>query len=507
VKRPIEWRPEDDLFWQRTGRRIAWPNLMLSVPGLLFSFAVWMGWSVIIVEMQNLGFPLTKAQLYSLPAIAGLAGATLRIPNSFAVALCGGKNAVLTGVALLLIPAFGIGIALRDISTPYTTLAVLAALSGFGGGNFASSMSNISFFFPKRLQGTALGINAGVGNLGVSVAQVLLPLVFTFSLFGTVAGAPLPLPSGAGRYLQNGGLVWIIPLLVILVLGLKIMTNLPQHPFGSAPKAIGRALWINLLGLLASFGGISLMIGLKAPIVVVLVVTILMVLAAFRFLSPPQMRESIARQFAIFPHQHTWTMTWLYVMTFGSFIGYSAIFPKLIQDVFGQLPGGAPNPDAPSPFAFAWLGPLVGSLVRPIGGWLSDKLGGARVTHWTTVAMIGSAVAVGVLVRLARQAPQPQDYFVPFLLLFLFLFVTTGIGNGSTFRMIPLIFKPEQAGPVLGWTSAVGAYGSFIVPKIFGSQIEAGQPDYAFYGFAVYYLSCLAVNWWYYARRGAAVPC
>jgi NNP family nitrate/nitrite transporter-like MFS transporter len=194
-------------------------------------------------------------------------------------------------------------------------------------------------------------------------------------------------------------------------------------------------------------------------------------------------------------------------MTFGSFIGYSAAFPKLIQDVFGYLPDGSVNPDAPNPFAYAWLGPLVGSLVRPVGGWMADKLGGARVTHWDTIVMILSALGVAWSVKAAGASDTPEAYFLPFLGLFLVLFITTGIGNGSTFRMIPMIFSKEQAGPVLGWTSAIAAYGAFIIPKVFGGQIKMGTPEYALYGFALYYLSCLAVNWWFYGRKNAEIRC
>jgi NNP family nitrate/nitrite transporter-like MFS transporter len=200
-------------------------------------------------------------------------------------------------------------------------------------------------------------------------------------------------------------------------------------------------------------------------------------------------------------------MTIIYTMTFGSFIGYSASFPKLIQDVFGYLPDGSINPDAPNPFAYAWLGPLVGSLVRPVGGWMSDKLGGARVTHWDTIVMIASALGVAWAIKAAGNSDTPEAYFLPFLGLFLVLFITTGIGNGSTFRMIPMIFKKEQAGPVLGWTSAIAAYGAFIIPKVFGGQIKMGTAEYALYGFSLYYLSCLAVNWWYYARKNAEIRC
>ena len=200
-------------------------------------------------------------------------------------------------------------------------------------------------------------------------------------------------------------------------------------------------------------------------------------------------------------------MTYLYTMTFGSFIGYSAAFPLLISVVFGELPDGTINPNAPNPFYYAWLGPLVGSLARPFGGWLSDKVGGAKVTQWDTVIMILATLGVAFFVRQASHAAQPEQYFIPFLILFLILLITTGIGNGSTFRMVPIIFKPSEAGPVLGWTSAVAAYGAFIVPRVFGQQVAAGTPAYALFGFAIYYFTALILNWYYYARKNAEIAC
>lgn len=509
----VRWDPEDAALWESGGKATAFRNLWISIPCLLCGFAVWMYWSIITVQMQKLGFVFdpdpdrNRSLFYTLTAIAGLSGATLRIPNSFFVALSGGRNVVAVSTALLLLPALGTGIALRDPGTGFGTFAALAALSGFGGGAFASSMSNISFFFPKRMQGLSLGLNAGLGNLGVSLMQLGLPMVMTVGLFGALGGAGVRSPGGEEVFIQNAGLVWVPVLALLAVIAWFGMDNLPLHRVGPAPAAIAKMLWITLLCLGAAAAGMWLLLGLGWSTWVVLPLTIVLTLAGMRWLTPAAVRENLRRQFAIFREKHNWVMTWLYIMTFGSFIGYSAAFPKLIQDVFGYLPDGTANPHAPNPFAYAWLGPLVGSLIRPVGGWISDRWGGARVTHWDTVVMIGAALGVAWTVKAAGAADRPEEYFVPFLLLFLVLFVTTGIGNGSTFRMIPIIFRPAMAGPVLGWTSAVGAYGAFIIPQVFGAQIKAGTPEVALYGFTAFYVSCLAVNWWYYARKGAEVPC
>ena len=511
---PERWEPEDESFWQERGSRAARRNLLISIPCLTCAFAVWMYWSVVTVQMQNLGFPFTRDQLYTLTAIAGLAGATLRIPNSFLVAVAGGRNVVALTTALLILPALGAGIALRDMTTPFSTFAVLAALSGIGGGAFSSSMSNISCFYPRRVQGTSLGLNAGIGNLGVSLMQVLLPWVSTFALFGALGGEPFAmklkvgsLAAGAPIWIQNCGLVWVPVLAVLAIVAWIGMDNLPIHRTGSTAAALVRTFWLELIGLAGTALGVALLLAAGWSMWIVLPVTIVATVAALRVLTPKAVRENLARQYAIFRNKHNWVMTWLYVMTFGSFIGYSAAFPKLIQDVFGRLHDGSVNANAPRPLAYAWLGPLVGSLARPVGGWLSDKLGGARVTQWATAAMIAGALGVAWVVKSAEAAERPEDVFGWFLVLFLALFVMTGIGNGSTFRMVPIIFGPAQAGPVLGWTGAVAAYGAFVVPKVFGAQIEARTPEYAFYGFAVYYATCLALNWWFYMRRGAEVRC
>ena len=507
------WNPEDAAFWAQSGKKVAYRNLWISVPCLLCAFAVWSYWSIIVVQMRNLGFPFTPAQLFTLTAVAGLTGATLRIPNSFLIAIAGGRNVIAFSTALLLLPALGVGIALQDKNTPFSTLVVLSALSGIGGGNFASSMSNMNFFFPKRMQGTALGINAGLGNLGVSVMQIVLPFVMTFALFGSIGGSPLPLPAAVGGkaagtlvWIQNSGLLWVPILIVLSLLAWFGMTNLPIFQIGSTAVALLRILGLNLIGFAVAAAGLFLLLSLHWNMWLVLPLTIIGTVMAMK-LVPGAVAASLKKQFSIFRSKHNWIMTWLYVMTFGSFIGYSFAFPLLIRVVFGTLPDGSANPQAPNPFVYAWLGPLVGSLVRPIGGWWSDKWSGAKVTQVATVVMIAAALGVARYIALASGSPAPQEHFLPFLILFLVLFMTTGIGNGSTFRMIPVIFEPAQAGPVLGWSSAVAAYGAFVIPQIFGAQIQAGTPQFALYGFAAYYTSCLAVNWWYYARKHAEIPC
>ncbi len=509
------WEVEDNEFWETTGKKVANRNLWISIPCLLCAFAVWLYWSVITVQMKNMGFPFDTVQLFTLSAIAGLAGATLRIPNSFLIAIAGGRNVIALTTALLIAPAVGVGFALQDLNTSYTVFALMAALSGIGGGAFASSMSNISFFFPKRVQGASLGLNAGLGNVGVSVMQVLLPFVMTFGLFGALGGDGIPLPAAVGDkaagtlvYIQNSGLVWAPILAVLSVVAWFGMNNLSKATpsLGSTASALLKILGLLAVGIAGTAVGLYLLLGLELNMWLVLPITIVLTVLGMKAI-PGEIKENLNVQFAIFKNKHNWIMTYLYTMTFGSFIGYSAAFPLLIRVVFGELPNGAINPNAPDPFAYAWLGPLVGSIVRPIGGWISDKVGGAKVTQWDTVVMILATLGVAFYVKQASGSDQPEQFFLPFLILFLILFITTGIGNGSTFRMVPIIFKPSEAGPVLGWTSAVAAYGAFIIPRVFGQQVDAGAPEYALYGFAIYYFTCLILNWYYYARKDAEIEC
>ncbi len=526
---PKEWNVESEAFWDKTGKPIANRNLWVSIPNLLCGFSVWLYWGMIAKVMQRLHFangdlfnftfmndgaPYDekgyRALLFTLPAVAGLAGATLRIPNSFMIAICGGRNVKFMTTVLLIIPAIGAGVAMSNPATPFWVFIIWAAMSGVGGGAFASSMSNISFFFPKRMQGLALGLNAGLGNAGVSVMQFLIPWVITFSMFGALGGDPQEFTKDNATqqlWIQNAAFVWVPVMTVLAVLAWFVMNNLPQHKCGSPPVAIGKYLWLELLGFAGAAAGVCLLVFVKPPIpellwiFVVLVVSVASTLLFMRFLTPKDTRDNLQNQFAIFSNKHNWVMTWLYTMTFGSFIGYANAFPKLIDDVFVTETNGLITSH------YIWIGAAVGALIRPLGGWLSDKLGGARVTQWDTWVMVASTILAGWFVYQARQSATPEAYFIPFLVTFVVLFATTGIGNGSTFRMIPIIFSKEQAGPVLGWTSAIAAYGAYLIPKIFATQIKAGTPEYALYGFAAYYASCLGVNWWFYARKNAEISC
>ena len=527
-----DWNPEDERFWNTTGKAIAYRNLWISVPALLCGFAVWGLWGIITVQMLNLGFPFTPAQLFTLTAISGISGATMRIPASFLVRLAGGRNTIFLTTAMLLAPAIGTGIVLQHPEWPLWSFQLMALWSGVGGGNFASSMSNISTFFPKRLQGTALGLNAGLGNFGVTTMQIVIPLVMTVGLFGTLGGDPMTLvkdsgwifgkiPAGTATWIQNAGLAWVLSLVPLGVLCWVGMNNLKTvspdagHPVMAFAKvtylytlAFVPAIFMLYLYLPAPTGLGVLNMWVAVPLDIALAL-LTMRLAAFG-----AMKDNIAKQFAIFSNPHTWSLTALYIVTFGSFIGFSMVLPLAITVIFGfqHIPDAAgvlqhtlKNPNAPSALTYAWMGPFIGAAVRPIGGWISDKLGGSIVTQVISAVMVVGSVAVGYVMMQAYGSATPETYFPMFLGLFLLLFFASGIGNGSTFRTIGVIFDRQQAGPVLGWTSAIAAYGAFVAPVVIGAQIKAGTPQVAMYGFAVFYAVCLVLNWWFYLRSGAEI--
>lgn len=503
MPRTAPWNPEDPISWEGGQKVVAWRNLAFSVPALLLAFSVWMFWSILAVRMKDAGFPFTPAQLFTLISIAGLSGATLRIPSAFLVSLAGGRNTIAVTTALLVIPALGAGLALQNTATPFSTFAILATLSGIGGGNFASSMANIPGFFPKRLAGTALGLNGGLGNLGVSVMQVVIPSVIGLSMFGTLGGRPHLTTSGLPLYLANGALVWVPVLVLLSGLAWRFMDNLPDQDAEPVLLAILKILGLQALGLVVTALGVLLLLNFKLGLPAqlgVLLGTLLLSLGLLKLI-PGRMNERLSQQFKIFHKPDTWSLSLLYLGTFGSFIGFSGALPLLINVVFGRLPGGMVNTHAPKAMAFAWLGPLVGSLFRPVGGWLSDQWKGSHVAQLAFLLMAAGALGVAYFVVRADGAPAPEVFFPPFLGLFLLLFVATGLGNGAVFQMVPHVTAPGMAPPTVGWISAIAAYGSFLVPAIFKIQVDTGSPQRALYVFTAFYAVCIVLNGWKYCRN------
>jgi NNP family nitrate/nitrite transporter-like MFS transporter len=448
------WEPDNRAFWDLEGARVARRNLALSVPPLVLAFAVWSLWSAAVVYLPHAGFVFTTDELFWLAALPALGGATLRVVYAFMVPIFGGRRWTAVSTALLVVPAAGFGLAVQNPDTGFGTFALLALACGLGGGHFASSMANVSFFFPRSQQGTALGLSAGLGNLGVSLAQFVVPLAVAGALFGVPQEWA---QAGEARHLwlHNAGFVWV--------------------PFILVAAA---AAWFGMNDL--------------APV-----------------------RASLGEQAVIFRRPDAWRLSWLYLGTFGSFMGYSAGLPLLIASQYPHV----------NPLNYVWLGPLVGALIRPVGGWLADGLGAARVTFWNFVVM--ALATLGVLFFIPATAGT-EDGFHGFLAMFMVLFVAAGIGNGAVFSLIPRVFAAlhqraaraaepgdgrdthvasREAAAVLGLASAVGAYGGFFIPGSYGTAITlTGGPEAALWLFVAFYVTCIAIAGGYLFRDRRPVP-
>jgi MFS transporter, NNP family, nitrate/nitrite transporter len=436
-----DWNPEDKAFWESKGKFIARRNLIWSIVAEHIGFSIWLIWSIVAAKLPAAGFHFTTNQLFQLVALPGLIGSLMRFPYTFAVTTFGGRNWTIFSASVLFIPTTALAYFVTQPNTPYWEMLAVSSLAGLGGGNFASSMTNISFFYPDRMKGWALGLNAAGGNIGVSSVQLLTPILMGLGIINLYQATPAP----DGSYIQNAGLMWLLPLAI------------------------------------AVFGAVFFMNNLHTA------------------------RSPFKDQLAIVGRKHTWIMSYIYIGTFGSFIGYSAAFPLLIKTQFPAVTLG-----------IAFLGPLVGSISRPLGGLLADKIGGAIITFWNFIAMAAATIGVMYFV-------EAKD-FAGFLAMFLILFVTTGIGNGSTYRMIPSIFREEklqaaksagdagralalkaasiESGAALGFIGAIGACGGYFIPRGFGASIAAtGGPNMALAIYLAFYATCLALTWWFYLRK------
>jgi MFS transporter, NNP family, nitrate/nitrite transporter len=433
-----DWRPEELPFWEATGRRIAVRTLVLTTLALTLSFATWFVMSALVVRLGPAGFKFTTTQLFWLAAMPGLAGGTLRILHTFLVPIFGTRNVVTVATGAKLIPCLGLVWAVSHADTPYWAFLVLAFLCGFGGGDFSSFMPSTSLFFPKRLQGAALGVQAGIGNFGVSLTQLVTPWIIGFAAFGALSGTAQPTPKG-NVWLQNAPMVWV-PFLVVT----------------------GIVCWFSLRSV---------------PV-----------------------RASFREQLDIFSDKHTWFCTITYVMTFGAFSGLSAAFPLMLKTLYGGFEG------APDALKIAFLGPLVGSASRVLFGFVADKTGGAILTQLAGLGMIATSLALAFGGYLQ---PTSLEQLHGFVALMLILFFLAGIGNAATFRQYPVIFaaSPRKGAQVLGWTGAVAAYGPFLFSTLIAVSIaKTGSPSPFFLGLVGYCALAVAVNWFYYSRKGCERP-
>jgi MFS transporter, NNP family, nitrate/nitrite transporter len=430
------WNPEDSHTWDAA---LAWRTLWITTFNLLLAFATWFMVSVIVVRLPSIGFQFSSNELFWLIALPGLAAGTLRLAHMFLIPLFGSRNVIAVSTALLLLPVIGWGLAVANPSTPFVVFLALAFLAGLGGGNFSSFMPSTSLFFPKKMQGTVLGLQAGLGNFGVSLAQLVTPWIIGLAALSSLTGSGQTLvKNGMGNviWLQNAAW-WYLPFILVgTVLAWFLLKRIP-------------------------------------------------------------MQSNIAQQLDIFGNKHTWIMTSVYLMTFGAFSGLAAVFPLLIRELYGQFQG------APDPLRYAFLGPLVGSLVRIVFGRLADRLGGAILTQIAGLGMLVSALAVALLGK-----PSDLTSFPWFITAMLAIFFFAGIGNASTFKQMPMIFAPRQAAGVIGFTAAIAAYGPFVVSVLVGMALAASGSASAFFlGLALFCGLNTGLNWWFYAKKGAEKLC
>lgn len=523
-----KWEPENEEFWKKTGSKIAWKTLTITTLSLILSFASWFMMSVIAVKLPGLGFPFSKDQLFWLVAIPGLAAGFLRIIHTFILPIFGTRYVVTVATLLKLIPAIGIGFAVMDITTPFWVFVLLAITTGFGGGDFSSFMPSTSLFFPKRLKGTALGIQAGIGNFGVSLAQFITPIILSVSIYGTTSVFTSIDAKETQNVLtdstiekqkevfaaldvktQNKILATVKkPVLDSVTTVVKSADNtvvFAALPLKAKSKAIANANPKLAEKILNKISPKNVAVNKRSIYIqsaAFWYIGFLLVLAfmSWFFLKSIPMKASIKEQMDIFKNKHTWYCTITYLMTFGTFAGLSAAFPLMIKFLYGDFP------NAPDPLVYAFYGPLIGSASRIAFGFIADKVGGAILTTITGIGILAGAV---ILITQGLVSPTSMEQFPLFVGVILVMFFFTGIGNAGTFRQFPIIFSENQrqAAGVIGWTAAIAAFGPFIFSKLIGNNISAnGSVVQFFMGLIVFTILATVINWWFYNRKGCERP-
>lgn len=426
------WNPQDPDHWDK---KIAWKTLWITTFSLTIAFCTWYMVSAIAPKLNDIGFDLSAVQLYWLAAIPGLAGGILRLAYMFLPPIVGSRKLVSISSLLMLIPMIGWYFAIQNPQTPYSVLLILAFTTGIGGGVFSGYMPSTGYFFPKAKAGTALGIQAGVGNFGVSLIQLLGPWIIGFGLLGTTFLPAQQTPTGP-IHLHNIALVLVPWAIVTAVVAWWQIKDVP---------------------ITANF----------------------------------------SEQFDIFSNKNTWILTLIYLMTFGAFSGFAAQLALLINNVYGKNSAFSAMEGLPQGVKYAFLGPLIASATRVLAGPLCDRFGGAI---WTFVSGVGMTICTAVAC-LYLTPDSPQEFW-PFLWAMLGVFFFAGIGNAGTFKQMPMILPPRQAGGVIGWTAGIAAFGPFLV----GMMLSAIAPLTFFIGCTVFFALCTVLTWIFYARPGAPYP-
>ena len=532
------WKPEDPTFWREQGSALAWRTCAVTTFSLIFSFATWFVMSAVVVRMPAIGFKFTTTELFWLAAIPGLASGILRLIHSNFIPVLGTRPVITISTIIKIVPMIWLGYAVQDLNTSWATFMVIGFLCGMGGGDFSSFMPSTSIFFPKRLQGTAMGIQAGLGNFGVSIVQFVAPWIIGFAALGAIAGGPQVFTKadavkGALTVTKEAGVVKDVVInkpelaaaIEIVRDGAMIKDVVLRGAAGVQPikaevkkdaagqitevvptKGYAIDLKRNAAGAITD---VSVRSVVKKPMwlqnaafIWVPFLLLATVLSAIFLRSLQLPTRGFMGQFEILSTRnrartHTWNCTITYICSFGSFSGFSAAFPMLIKTLYGGFDG------APDPLTYAYIGPLIGGLVRMLTGGFFDKIGGSKGMHWTT---IGQILGCGFLVFGGYLTPTSVEQFSGFLWGMLFIFLMSGINNAATFRQYPIVFaySPGKGAQMLGWTGAWAAFGPFVWNVLIATSLEnTGTVSAFFIGCAVFYVYSLFVNWWYYTRQGA----
>ena len=436
------WEPDNTVFWKETGSKIGWRTLTITTIALTLSFATWFMMSAVVVRIPQIGFKFDTMQLFWLAAMPGLAGGTFRIINTFLIPIYGTRHVITVTTFLKLIPCVGIGLAVMNSASPFWLFILLALLAGLGGGDFSSYMPSTRLFFPNKLQGTALGLQAGIGNFGVSLAQFVTPWIIGFAMLGALAGDSQTMVAGGkiqSVWLQNAAF-WYVPFLLI----------------------IGVVAWLYLRSV---------------PI-----------------------KASFKQQLDILKIKHTWFCTVTYMMTFGTFAGLAAAFPLLIKTLYGSFPG------APDPLRYAFLGPLVGSLARILFGPVADRVGGAILTHITGIVLIVCTLAMAWTGVLTPTSLDQFPIFVAFMLVLFFFTGIGNAATFRQYPIIFSASPRQGAGVLGWTAAIAAYGPFLFSMLIGVSITKTGSPTAFFFGAVIFYVVATAINWWYYTRPGCEKP-